>query len=72
MKYKGSEKMKKIFKTIFDFIFEICILFVFIMASIFAITCFYVIPKVGFEVLIASIIILALSRIINKFFNKEK
>lgn len=72
MKYKGSEKMKKIFKTIFDFIFEIYILFVFIMASIFAIACFYVIPKVGFEVLITSIIILALNRIINKFFNKEK
>ena len=72
MKYKGSEKMKKIFKTIFDFIFEIYILFVFIMASIFAIACFYVIPKVGFEVLITSIIILALNGIINKFFNKEK
>lgn len=69
---KGSEKMKKIFKTIFDFIFEIYILFVFIMASIFAIACFYVIPKVGFEVLIASIIISVLGRIINKFFKKEK
>ena len=64
--------MKKIFKTIFDFIFEIYILFVFIMTSIFAITCFYIIPEVGFEVLITSIIILALNRIINKFFNKEK
>lgn len=67
MKYKGSEKMKKIFKTIFDFIFEIYILFVFIMTSIFAIACFYAFTNLTTVVLIFSVLLTISTRIINKF-----
>lgn len=64
--------MKKIFKNIFNLIFEFYILFVFIMASIFAIACSYVFPKICFMALIITFLILSLDKIINKFFNKEK
>lgn len=64
--------MKKIFKNIFNLIWEFYILFVFIMASIFAIACSYAFPKIGLMTLIITFLILSLDKIINKFFNKEK